>query len=239
MTGLILAFQFLTRLPMPRVAAAEADFARSMRWFPLVGVAIGALLAIAAWLGGRVDPWAGALAALTLWVAITGALHIDGLADVADATGAAHKGRERLLTVMADPHVGTFGVVAIALQLIAKLVLLHGLIVVSAVPVLALVPFAARIGPLAWARALPPLHDGLGARFCNAVAPVHLTAWGVVLIAAAWLAPAVLVAPLLIGGWQTWLRRRLGGISGDGHGAGIELIETGLLAALLVAGRFG
>jgi adenosylcobinamide-GDP ribazoletransferase len=239
MTGLILAFQFLTRLPMPCIAATEADFARSMRWFPLVGLAIGALLAVAAWFGGHVDPWTGALAALAVWVAVTGALHLDGFADIADAAGAAHKNRERLLAVLADPHVGSFGVVAIALQLIAKLVLLHGLIAGGAFAALALVPFAARIGPLAWARALPPLHDGLGARFRNAVAPVHLAAWGVVLIAAAWLAPAVLVAPLLIGGWAVWLQHRLGGISGDGHGAGIELVETGLLAALLVAGRFG
>src|SRR3546814_8307920 len=61
-------------------------------------------------------------------VAVTGALHLDGLGDIADGSGAAHKDRERLLAVLGDPHAGSFAVVAIALQLIAKLVLLHALI---------------------------------------------------------------------------------------------------------------
>src|SRR3546814_8049336 len=89
---------------------------------------VGALVAGAGWAGARIDPWTGSLAALIVWVAVTGALHLDGLGDVADASGAAHKDRARLLGVLGDPHVGSFAVVAIALQLIAKLVLLHALI---------------------------------------------------------------------------------------------------------------
>lgn len=238
MTRLILAFLFLTRLPMPRIAATDADLTQSMRWFPLVGLVIGALLAMGAWLGARIDPWTGALAALFAWVSVTGALHLDGLADVADAAGAAHKDRERLGAALADPHVGSFGVTAVALQLITKSVLLHDLIASGNIAPLVLVPFAARIGPLAWARALPPLHQGLGSRFQDAVTLGHLVAWGAALIVAAWLDLAFLAAPLLIAGWAAWLRRRLGGISGDGHGAGIELVETGLLAVLLIVGRF-
>src|SRR3546814_11334497 len=65
----------------------------------------------------------------------------DGLGDIADASGAAHKDRERLLGVLGDPHVGGFAVVAIALQLIAKLVLLHALIEREAFIAVALVPF--------------------------------------------------------------------------------------------------
>ena len=106
MKGLILALQFLTRLPMPRVQADEADFARSMRWFPAAGLVVGLVVAGAAWAGARLDPWIGALAGLVAWVAVTGALHLDGLSDLADASGAAHKDRERMLAVMADPHVG-------------------------------------------------------------------------------------------------------------------------------------
>ncbi|MEQ1479375.1 adenosylcobinamide-GDP ribazoletransferase, partial [Salmonella enterica] len=79
-------------------------------------------------LGAQLDGWVAALATVTVWVGVTGALHLDGLADLADGCGAAHKDRARLLAVMADPHVGSFGVVVIVLQLLAKLVLVHALI---------------------------------------------------------------------------------------------------------------
>src|SRR3546814_3479314 len=88
----------------------------------------------------------------------------DLLSDLADARGAAHGDRDKLLTVLADPHVGSFGVTVIVLQLLAKAVLLHATVQVS-LPALIFIHFAARIGPLAWSRWLPPLHAGLGARF--------------------------------------------------------------------------
>ncbi|MBO9695386.1 MAG: adenosylcobinamide-GDP ribazoletransferase [Sphingopyxis sp.] len=247
MKGLIVAIQFLTRLPTPRVAASSDEFAASMRWFPAVGLIVGALVAGAGWAGARVDPWTGALAALIVWIAVTGALHLDGLGDIADASGAAHKvrgrpsaveDRERLLAVLGDPHAGSFAVVAIALQLIAKLVLLHALLDRQACIAIALTPFAARIGPLAWSRALPDLHAGLGSRFRNAVRPVDFLIWSAALAAAAWVSPSLLVAPLVFFLWARWLLHRIGGISGDGHGAGIEIGESLLLAAALLVGHF-
>lgn len=232
MKGLVLALQFLTRLPLPRVAASERDFALSMRWFPAAGIVVGGIVAGAAWIGAHGDAWTASLAALVAWVAVTGALHLDGLADLADAGGGAHGDKARLLAVLADPHVGSFGVVAIGLQLIAKLVLLHALLDMRLSWPLVLVPFAARIGPLAWTRWLPPLHAGLAARFEGVVRPVDLILWAVALgIAALWV-PALAITPLLIAAWGWRLLRMPGGISGDGHGAGIELLESGLLVAL-------
>lgn len=243
MKGLILALQFLTRLPMPAIMVDDAAFARSMRWFPAAGLVIGALVAGAAWGGSLVDHRIGALTALVVWVGVTGALHLDGLADIADASGAAHKtaseDRERLLAVLADPHIGSFGVVAIVLQLIAKLVLLNGLVEAGAFVPLLLVPFAARIGPLVWTWWLVPLHHGLGARFRSAVGPLHIAIWIIALVAASWFFPELLATPVLVGWWGWHVRRTIGGISGDGHGAGIELVETGLLLALLIAVRLG
>jgi adenosylcobinamide-GDP ribazoletransferase len=61
--------------------------------------------------------------------------------------------------------------------------------------------------------------------------------WSLMLAVAALCDPAILAALLLIGGWDWWLHRTLGGVSGDCHGAGIELVETGLLLAVLVAGK--
>ena len=235
MKGLVVAIQFLTRLPTPHVTVSGDEFAASMRWFPAVGLIVGALVAGAGWAGALVDPWTGALAALVAWVAVTGALHLDGLGDIADASGAAHKDRARLIAVLGDPHVGSFAVVTIALHLIAKLVLLHALLDREAFAAIALVPFAARIGPLVWSRALPDLHAGLGSRFRNAVREIDFILWGVLLVAAAWVSPSLLAAPLIFLAWGWWLMRRIGGISGDGHGAGIEICESLLLLAALLA----
>ncbi|TPG52955.1 adenosylcobinamide-GDP ribazoletransferase [Sphingomonas glacialis] len=232
MKRLIVAFGFLTRLPMPQVPADAGDFAAAIRAYPIVGLAIGALIAGSGWAGSQIGPWVGALAALIAWVAVTGALHLDGLGDLADGLGAAHGDRTRLLAVMADPHIGSFGVVTIGLQMLAKLVLLHALAGLAWWPVI-LVPFAARIGPLAWARWLPPLRDGLGARVATAVRPRDLIGWALVLAAATTVLPALLVAPVLVLGFALWLRWRVGGVSGDCHGAGIELVETGLLLAIV------
>jgi len=234
MKGLVIALQFLTRLPMPRVTATAQDFARSMRCFPVVGLILGALIAAACGAGARIDPWVGALLGLIAWVGLTGALHLDGLGDMADAAGAAHKDRDRLRAVLSDPHVGSFGVVAIALQLIAKLILLHTLVDRTLLPALVLIPFAARIAPLWWTRLLPPLHEGLGTAFRGAIRPVDLALWAAVWLLACWWVPGLLAAPMLMLGWGVWLRQRIGGISGDGHGAGIELVESGLLLAVLL-----
>lgn len=235
MRGFIIALQFLTRLPMPQVAVEDGAFAQSMRWFPAVGLVIGALVAGAARAGTLIDPRLGALAALIAWVGVTGALHLDGLGDLADASGAAHKDRERVLAVLADPHVGSFGVVTIVMQLIAKLVLLGLLVEAHALLGLILVPFAARIGPLIWSWWLEPLHQGLAARFRSAIGPAILVVWGAALVAASWCLPLLLITPLLVLGWGWWVRRTIGAISGDGHGAGIEVIETALLVALVVS----
>lgn len=223
----------MTRLPTPRLAVSNEMFARSMRWFPAVGLIVGLIVMGTAWACAGIGAWVAALIGLILWVGVTGALHLDGLADMADASGAAHKDRERLRAVLADPHVGSFGVVAIGLQLLAKLVLLAALIDRQLYLALLLIPFAARIGPLVWTRWLPPLHAGLGARFVGIVRPVDLAAWGAALLLTAWAMPALLATPLLLLLWSLWLRARIGGISGDGHGAGIELTESGLMFATL------
>lgn len=237
MKGLVLATQFLTRLPTPRVAATAQDFAASIRWFPAVGLLVGAGVAGAAWAGAWIDAWCGALAGLAAWIAITGALHLDGLADLADASGAAHQDRARLLAVLADPHLGSFGAVALAVQVLAKLVLLHALVVQGALVGVVLVPVAARIGPLAWARWIAPLHDGLGARFAGVVRGRDLAVWAVALAVAALRYPALLLAVPGIALWGWWIVTRIGGMSGDGHGAGIEWNETVLLLGLCVEAR--
>ncbi|WP_440979318.1 adenosylcobinamide-GDP ribazoletransferase [Sphingomonas pseudosanguinis] len=237
MTPLILALSFLTRLPMPRVEADEADFAAAIRLYPVAGLVIGAIVAGALRLGAIVDPWAGALAALIAWVWVTGALHLDGLADLSDGLGAAHGDRSRLLAVMADPHIGSFGVVTLVMQLLAKLVLLHAL-ALAAWPIVALIPAAARVGPLIWARVLPPLRPaGLGALVSRAVRPFDMIAWIMTVLILGLVYPPLATAPLAIIALSLWFRRKLGGVTGDVHGAGIELTETALLLAAVLYAR--
>ena len=235
MTRLILALQLMTRLPLPQVRAEEKDFAAAIRWFPATGIVVGLAAAAAMTIGLLADPWMAALLGLIVWVAITGALHLDGLGDIADGAGAAHGDRAKLSAVLADPHIGSFGVVAIVLQLLAKLVLLH-LCAEHVAPIAIIaVPFVARIGPLAWTLWLPPLHEGLASRFRESISPAHLLGWTMLAVALCFIIPALLSAAILVPLWGWWLRNRIGGISGDGHGAGIELIESGLLAALVLA----
>ena len=261
MRAFLLALQFLTRIPTPQVDDFRPeDLSRSAIWFPLVGAVIGGLVAAALALGALVDPWLGALAGLMVWVWITGALHLDGLADLADALGAAHRDPQRLLEVLRDPHIGTFGVVALVLVLAAKLVLL-ALVAkqlapladaiqaahvtgVSAPPVfelavpvaaLALVPTWARFGALVWSQTLPPLAPGSAERFAWQARRASLVAWAAALLAAAaWLFPPLAVAPVAIALWWAFLRRRLGGMTGDSLGAGVEVCETALLAVVAV-----
>lgn len=242
MKGFIIAVQFLTRLPAPRIAVTSDAFAAAMRWFPAVGLIVGLILALATWTGALIDPWTGALSGLLLWVAVTGGLHLDGLADIADARGAAHQDRGKMLKVLSDPHLGSFGAIALCLLLLSKLVLLHALVLragddPSLWLALLLLPFIARIGPLAWTLWLPSLHQGLASRFRGAVRPVHLLAWSGAALFACFYIPFLIAAAFLIPLWGLWIRRNIGGISGDGHGAGIELIETGLLIALVAGSK--
>src|SRR3546814_17931952 len=101
MKGLIVAIQFLTRLPTPRIAVSAGEFAASMRWFPAVGLMVGALVAGAGWGGARIDPWTGSLAAVSVGVAVTGALNPDG--QVGRAAW-----RDRRCPYVVTPGVGGF-----------------------------------------------------------------------------------------------------------------------------------
>ncbi|NPU69623.1 adenosylcobinamide-GDP ribazoletransferase [Bradyrhizobium sp. 83012] len=231
-----IALQFLTRLPTPRAAEARADdLARASVWFPAAGLVIGVCLAVAARLLHGADPWIVALAVLVAWIWITGALHLDGLGDVADAFGAAHGKPERFIAVLDDPHAGSFAVVAIALQIAAKLVLIAELATGPTAWALVLIPAWARLGTLVCNKTLLPLKPGLGASIFNSVGWNVIVGWGGVLALGALAgAPPTLIAIVLIPAVAFSWQWRLGGITGDCHGASIEVTETLLLAACVL-----
>lgn len=233
---LILAFQFLTRLPTPQVREfRDDDLTRSAVYHPVVGIAIGLLLALPLWaLDDR--PWLAAVLALALWTWVTGALHLDGLSDVADAMGAAHRDPERFLAVLKDPHIGVFGAVTLVMQLLLKLVLLAELAGSAWWSGIVLLPAWARWGTLWWSRRLPPIQEaGMAERFSWKLGLAAVWLWAVALSALSLLAPPLLVALVLVPLIGLYWKRRLGGISGDCLGASIEAMETLLLLALVLA----
>lgn len=114
------AFMFLTRLPVGRFCSGDsAVLARSTRYFPLIGCIVGVVLSLSLWLLQLVFPALIAVVLmLVLSLLLTGALHEDGLADVADSAGA-HE-RERKLEIMRDSQVGSYGVLALILVMFIK-----------------------------------------------------------------------------------------------------------------------
>ncbi|WP_018152603.1 adenosylcobinamide-GDP ribazoletransferase [Leeia oryzae] len=227
----LMAVQFLTRLPTPRIDPFNpALLPASAIWFPLVGLIIGSLLWLAAWVGHLLDPWLAAVLCLMFWVWVTGGLHLDGLADMSDALGAAHRDPARFLAVLKDPHLGSFGVIALVMQLLAKLVGLMLLVKQQHLAYLLLIPAWARLGTLYWSRTLPPLGHGMAEQFQWQFSRHVLWIWAALLmIASAWLAPALLAALALTWWWKHFLIKRVGGVTGDCLGAGVEILESGLL----------
>jgi adenosylcobinamide-GDP ribazoletransferase len=236
--GLILAIQFLTRLPTPAVRDFQPhDLAHSAVWFPVVGMIVGAATAGMLMAGARVDAWLGALLALVTWVGVTGGLHLDGLADLADASGAAHRDRARFLEVLRDPHVGAFGVMVLILAIVSKLILLFLAVhrVSGAASSLVLIAAWARLGAIGWSAWLPPLASGTAERFAWRTSNVLLGSWTAGLLVLSWLLePVLLIAPLVLLGWGIYLKRLIGGMTGDCLGAGIEISEIALLLAIVV-----
>lgn len=236
LASLRLAVQFLTRIPVPAVQDFEpAMLTRAAAWFPLVGLLIGALLSATLWFASVAGSLLAAAVVLAAWVWVTGALHLDGLADLADARAAAHANPARFHEVLKDPRVGTFAVVSLLVVGLLKFAAVASLVPLlgsglQPAALLVLVPAWARLGALDWITTVPPLASGSGERFAWAVPRAVVYAWLIALGAlSAWLAPAALAAIPCILGWRWYLQYRVGGQTGDCLGAGIEVVETAAL----------
>lgn len=109
MRAFLVALQFLTRLPVRlRAAPSEEELGRSLLFYPLVGLLIGMLLTTLAMAisAAGISDLLGAALVLAAWVVLTGGLHLDGLADSADAWSGGRGDRERTLAIMKDPYWG-------------------------------------------------------------------------------------------------------------------------------------
>jgi adenosylcobinamide-GDP ribazoletransferase len=236
---LAVALSLLTRLPVPLDHARAGARAGAAAWaYPLVGALVGATTggAYAALAALGAAPGLAAAAALAAGLLLTGALHEDGLADVADGFGGGFT-PERRLEIMRDSRHGTYGVAALTLALLAKWSLLAALSGPEAVAALAAAAALGRavMGPaLRWTP--PARRDGLGAGAGRPAAAPALAAaaLGAALALALGAPPAALAAAALAALAVVALARRLiGGQTGDVLGAAALLAEIAALGTMV------
>ncbi|MGN8144527.1 adenosylcobinamide-GDP ribazoletransferase [Pseudomonas sp. 22105] len=240
MLPLWIALQFLSSLPirLPGMPAPE-QLGRSLLFYPLVGLLFGVILwALNIALAGAPLLLHAALL-LTVWVLLSGALHLDGLADSADAWLGGFGDRERTLTIMKDPRSGPIAVVTLVLVLLLKFAALLALIEQQQGIALIIVPLIGRAALLglflttSYVRA-----GGLGQALADHLPRkagwqvLAVSATACVVIAGFNAVVALLLAVVVF----IWLRhlmvRRLGGTTGDTAGALLELLEMSVLVGL-------
>ncbi len=234
MKPLLAAFRFLTILPLGRRSDGPGDLAGSILFFPVVGLCIGAA-AMAADGAARIllPSLPAAVCTVLLLIAVSGGLHMDGLADAADGFGSARP-RERVLEIMRDSRIGTMGVVAVVAAILLKVAFLDAVPLSMRSPAVLLMPVAGRFA-LVWSMARLPYarpEGGLATAFRTKSPGLH-AAWALLFLlacgfaTAGWAGLAAATAvPVILSGWHAVCRRRIGGYTGDTLGASCELAET-------------
>ncbi|NHW98967.1 adenosylcobinamide-GDP ribazoletransferase [Pseudomonas koreensis] len=243
MLPLWIALQFLSSLPIRLPGMPEPQqLGRSLLFYPLVGLLFGGILWVLNLVLTGAPLLLHAALLLTVWVLLSGALHLDGLADSADAWLGGFGDRERTLTIMKDPRSGPIAVVTLVLVLLLKFCALLALIEQGHAVMLIIVPLLGRAALLGLFLTTPYVRaGGLGQALAD-----HLprrAGW--------WVLGASALACLLIAGVKVivalvvalvgfvWLRRvmmrRLGGTTGDTAGALLELLEMAVLVGLALA----
>ncbi len=233
MKGFLSALNFLTII---RLGPATFDGARATAAFAWVGLLIGAGLALLHWLTpATISP----LVMVLYLVVISGALHLDGLCDSADAL-LSHRDREKKLAIMRDVHAGTMGVVAIVIVLGAKGVAFTH---ISTISVLVLIPALSRFGMAVAMQCLPYARQEGLAKLFFAGERSGLIISGVILLALTFFALPIGLFIGILGAYLTflalilwWYRRMIGGVTGDMLGALCEVCEAVLLLAAVVLG---
>jgi len=238
---LITAFRTLTILPLPGKDAER--FSSALFFFPVVGGLVGLLTALTGWGVGHWLGWplGAGVAAVALSTVVTGGLHLDGLADGFDSLGG--RTRERKLEIMKDPRVGSFGVMALVIVLLAKFVSFYRLSEAGHYAFMVL-PFIAsrtlQVAPVVWlpyARA----EGGTGKPFAEGAGPLHflvalalaagLCFWAGGAVGLLALAVACVPAALVM----AWMKWTFGGMTGDLLGLTSEIVETCVVVGLAAA----
>lgn len=239
---------FLTVLPVPRRWCGESqDLERSIVWFPPIGLLLGVLVAsFDAGVNALLPALPASVLTVLAMVAISGALHLDGLADTADGF-LSSRPRERILEIMRDSRVGPMGVLAIVGMLLLKVAAVASLAPAARFGTLLLLPLAGRVAPVLMMSTLQYVRAaGLGTAF-QRQRTVFPPLFAVALLAGACFLAADLAglaaAAAAVGVtalFALWCRAKIGGYTGDTLGAACELAEAvPALVVLMLAQRGG
>lgn len=233
----LIALQFLTRLPVRLPGTPDAHLVgRSLLYYPLVGLILGSVLAALNWILGDASGLLRAALLLATWVLLTGALHLDGLADSADAWVGGLGNRERTLAIMKDPYCGPAAVVTLMVVLLTKFAALEQLASAWNWVALVLAPVFGRLALLALFLTTPYVRPGgLGADLAQ-----HFPRRGGAIV----LFVSLIAIPLVTGSQGFWMMlavtgttlllrsmmiQRIGGMTGDTAGALVTLTEVAAL----------
>lgn len=235
MNSFLAALRFLTILPLPgQRGHAPADLSRSLWWFPLVGLMLGGLTGGLFWAIGPLLPRPIlAVLAVTVLLAWSGGLHLDGVADCGDGFFSSRP-RERMLEIMRDSRIGAMGVIALLMLLALKMAALYALPPKQLWRALLLMPLAGRVGILLMLALLPYARPegGLATVFFAGSRRLALLPGLLLLALAGWLAAkslglfSVLDALILLLPFCLFCQAKIGGATGDTLGAACELAET-------------
>ncbi|MDP6969462.1 MAG: adenosylcobinamide-GDP ribazoletransferase [Gammaproteobacteria bacterium] len=246
----LVSLQFLTSIPVHKWFAVARTIPRgevagnALLFYPLAGLILGTLLVALATLLPTLQiglsPALQAGLLLVFWVMLTGALHLDGLGDAADAWLGGLGDQARTLAIMKDPTSGPVAIVVLVLLLLLKWLLLTELIAAQLLLPLLLVPVLARLQVMALIIYTPYVRgQGMGSDLKNQTQAkgfwVQLVAILLVLLVGQYWQLLGLVALALLAGyyWRRLMIRRLQGWTGDTAGASIELTECVLLLGLV------
>jgi adenosylcobinamide-GDP ribazoletransferase len=240
------AFGLLTQFPQGGLEVRTGMLGRAVGYFPLVGLALGAVAGVMALAGGSIlPPWMAAVGVVMFLALATGGLHLDGLADTADGLGGGRGDRDRILEIMRDSRVGSFGVVALVIALLGKAAGLAALMggEFSGGTVfwgIVLMTTSARWAGVAMIRSFEYARtEGLGRKFRDESESRELGIASVILVMTLLVAGqggwiAVLLAGAAAMGIGLRANASLGGLTGDVYGAGIEVGEIVFLWGFVV-----
>ncbi len=238
----LIALQFLTVLPIKLASLPDGKSSgESLLYYPLVGLLIGSLTALAGWLLDGAPAPLVAILLLGFWVLLTGALHLDGLADSADAWIGGFGDREKTLTIMKDPCCGPVAVVVLVIILAIKFTAIEQIVTTGNWELLVLTPVISRTLLILLFRTTAYVRqNGLGSQLANHLPrQASLIVMTSVLLITFILTGSTAFWPLLItAGFFLVLRhlmlQRLGGTTGDTAGALVEISEATLLASAVL-----